>query len=43
MRHGRGTMKWVNDTKYEGEWQYNQACGQGTFLTADGDIYEGLW
>ena len=27
MRHGRGTMKWPDGAKYDGEWAFNFACG----------------
>jgi hypothetical protein len=36
-------MTWQDEAKYEGEWQYNQAYGQGTFFHLDGDTYAGTW
>ena len=27
LRHGSGHMVWVDNARYEGDWQYNQACG----------------
>ena len=27
LRHGMGTMEWPDKARYEGMWQYNQACG----------------
>jgi len=34
-------MRWPDGAKYEGDWQFNQAAGQGKFFHVDGDIYEG--
>jgi hypothetical protein len=34
-------MIWADGAKYEGEWNYGQAFGQGKFNYVDGDTYEG--
>ena len=36
-------MVWPDQARYEGMWQYNQACGRGKFFHTDGDIYDGEW
>ena len=43
MRHGTGTMSWPGNARYIGEWQFNQASGQGKFIHEEGDVYEGRW
>ena len=43
IRHGQGTMVWLDSARYEGQWDYNQASGSGKFIHVDGDIYEGKW
>ena len=46
MRDGKGTMKWKNGTKYEGEWRKNSREGQGTLtsiLSAESLTYTGGW
>ena len=43
MRHGRGTIVWVDGAKYEGELAFNAAAGNGKFTHAEGDVYEGHW
>jgi hypothetical protein len=27
LRHGKGAMIWADQGRYEGQWQFNQACG----------------
>ena len=41
MRHGKGKMTWPDGASYQGDWQYNQACGEGTFTHTSGDTYYG--
>ena len=36
-------MIWSDGATYEGEWQYNQAYGEGTFYHTSGDVYSGQW
>ncbi len=43
MRHGSGVQVWPDNAKYEGEWRWDKANGNGTFQHANGDIYEGEW
>jgi hypothetical protein len=41
LRHGFGTMVWVDGTTYEGRFHYNLASGQGKMIFWTGDVYEG--
>ena len=41
LRHGRGTFVWADGTKYTGQWEYNQATGNGTMWRLDGEITSG--
>lgn len=31
MRHGHGRMAWPQGSFYEGNWENDRACGQGTY------------
>ena len=42
-REGRGVMRWVAGTVYEGEWKAGKMEGRGVARYADGDVYEGEW
>ena len=39
FRHGNGIMIWSDGAKFEGDWQYGFAHGQGSFLFPDGNLY----
>jgi len=41
--HGRGTLVYVGNERYEGEWIYGKREGQGRFTYADGAVFEGAW
>jgi hypothetical protein len=41
MKDGYGQQVWQDGSKYDGQWQRDQANGHGTLIHADGDIYEG--
>jgi len=41
MKDGYGHQVWPDGSKYEGEWQGDQANGFGKLVHADGDVYEG--
>jgi hypothetical protein len=32
-------MVWLDGARYEGNWEFNLASGQGKFFHVDGDIY----
>jgi hypothetical protein len=34
-------MQWPDGAKYDGNWEFNHASGEGVFYHADGDVYEG--
>ena len=35
IRHGQGTCKYADGSKYEGEWKDNKIGGEGTWLYAN--------
>eukprot|EP00439_Symbiodinium_sp_Y106_P051338 s3253_g6.t2 len=41
--HGRGTLTYAGNERYEGEWVYGKREGHGRFTYADGAIFEGQW
>lgn len=41
--HGRGVMKGVDGSSYEGEVQNDMKHGRGIMKYADGDVYDGEW
>lgn len=41
MRHGQGEQTWADGTKYTGEYQNDQAHGDGRIEQSDGNVYEG--
>ena len=43
MPEGKGTYKWKEGGKYEGEWKKNKKCGKGKRIFANGSAYEGEW
>lgn len=40
-KHGKGTMKYKNGTRYEGEWVNDFRHGNGIFTWPDNSRYEG--
>ena len=42
MRHGPGTMDFVDRSQYVGDWCRDKRVGLGTFRLANGDRYEGV-
>lgn len=43
QRHGFGTQKWLDGSKYDGFWHNDMAYGKGRLIHADGDVFEGDW
>ena len=43
QREGRGTAKWPDGSKYEGNWYENKQHGRGTYTFADGCTYKGMF
>lgn len=44
MRHGHGLMRYASGNSYEGEWEFDQKCGQGAMQWKDVDeVYMGQW
>lgn len=41
LKDGFGVMKFRADSAYEGQWKSNRFHGKGTYLWADGRIYQG--
>ena len=41
--HGKGTYRWNDGRKYEGEYQYDKKHGHGIYTWADGRQYDGSW
>ena len=41
VRHGQGTIQWVDGTVYEGAYKDDKQHGQGTMKWVDGRVYEG--
>ena len=39
LRHGRGTLEWVNGDKYEGQFFSGMRHGVGKLMFADGELY----
>jgi hypothetical protein len=39
--HGRGKLKWLNGSIYDGDWENGKMCGRGVHRTFSGDVYEG--
>ena len=39
MRHGHGSMLWPDGATFEGNWSFNQPCGNGRFVYVSGDVY----
>ena len=42
-KHGLGTMRFVDGSKYVGEWKRGQMHGEGKMTYANGDIFEGVY
>jgi hypothetical protein len=40
---GRGTVTYVNDEKYEGQFRYGKQHGRGIYTFVNGETYEGHW
>ena len=36
-----GIYRWVNGSRYEGDWNNNKRNGNGKMIGVDGKIYEG--
>jgi len=41
--HGRGTMIWEDESKYQGEFKEGKIEGFGSRKFANGDSYTGEW
>ena len=41
IKHGKGTQKWPDNSKYDGDWRNGYAQGRGTFHHSNGDVYTG--
>ncbi|CAK9113383.1 Radial spoke head 10 homolog B [Durusdinium trenchii] len=41
--HGRGTLIYAGNERYEGDWVYGKREGHGRFTYQDGAIFEGNW
>jgi len=39
--HGEGARTWPNGDHYDGEYVHGEAMGNGKFMYANGDAYEG--
>jgi hypothetical protein len=42
-RHGQGSLKSADGSRYEGQWQNDGSNGKGTLYRADGTWYNGEW
>lgn len=42
-RTGRGTYKWKNGDRYEGDFFKGRKHGNGTYTWSDGSVYTGQW
>jgi hypothetical protein len=43
MKHGQGTINWVEGNSYSGEFARNKIHGKGRYKWADGRVYVGDW
>ncbi len=43
VTHGNGTLRWNVGAVYIGDWQHGKHHGQGVYLNAEDDIYQGGW
>ncbi|KAF4694833.1 phosphatidylinositol-4-phosphate 5-kinase-like protein 1 [Perkinsus olseni] len=41
--HGKGTLIYQGNEKYEGDWVYGKREGHGRFTYSDGAVYDGQW
>ena len=41
--NGRGTYKWPDGRKYEGEYSDDRKEGYGVYTWPDGRVYDGQW
>ena len=41
VRHGLGVLKWIDGSKYAGEWASDHPCGFGVEKYSDGSSYSG--
>ena len=41
MRSGRGVMRFLDGTRYEGEWRDDDMNGHGVMMLPNGERYEG--
>lgn len=40
-KEGQGTMHYMDNSKYEGQWKTDAPHGKGTFVLPTGDVYTG--
>merc|ERR1719296_217788 len=43
LPHGEGTMNYVNDDVYNGQFYKGQRSGNGICKYANGDVWDGTW
>lgn len=41
VRHGYGTIRYGSGNSYAGQWENDRRCGEGKFVYACGDVYQG--
>ena len=41
--HGKGTLVYQGNEKYEGDWVFGKREGTGRFTYADGAVFDGQW
>ena len=41
--HGRGTYKWPDGRKFEGNYENDRKEGHGVYTWPDGRVYDGQW
>jgi hypothetical protein len=43
MRSGRGVMRFLDGTRYDGEWRDDEINGRGVMTLSNGEVREGLF
>ena len=43
MKHGVGTLSFVDNSYYTGQFAENEIQGKGVYKWNDGRVYEGMW